>query len=107
MEGAGFSVAHTASAGAVAFVTGPLLDGYGFENERVLLNASGARCDFSVDPMCTWRRVFGTWGSGYLGTVQVTGAPAADTNPCQGDTLTVTTTLLGVQTQLTTTGAIQ
>jgi hypothetical protein len=38
---------------------------------------------------CLFKLLFTDWQGGYLGNGQVTGAPAADTTPCQNDILTI------------------
>jgi hypothetical protein len=106
--GSMFGASHTALTGQVAIVGGSVvLDDFGFYNQRVLINSTGTACDLSVDPSCSWKRLFQSWGAGLVGSVAVTGAPTTDTNPCAPDALTVTTTTRGVLVLFITTGAIQ
>lgn len=103
--GSVITVAHTADAGTVTMP--PLLDGYGFGTQRVLLNGNGGQCTLGTDPVCTWKRVFTSWGQGRLPDIRIDGAPAGSPNACIDDTLTVSLTTGGALRQFSTTGAIQ
>lgn len=102
------TVTHTATSGSVGFSAGNILDGYGFHNERVKVNASGAPCDFNSDPICTWKRLFQDWGDGAIGPyVHVVGDGAMGSNPCANDSLSITTQVTGVIAGFNVSGAIQ
>ncbi len=88
-----------------------LLDGYGFEYERVLADAVDptAACT-SGSSRCLWQGSFGNWGRGWVGTIQVQGTTASTIPPdpldCKDVTLEAKISVLStlVSTQSTTFG---
>ncbi|MFL5352214.1 hypothetical protein [Archangium sp.] len=108
VSGVGFSTGHTATKGGTQSMVSALQDGFGFGIERLKLNAAdGSACQPSTK-VCVWKTLFyKKWEYGYVGDFRVNGAPLSDTQACQPDTASFTTTVLGVGLTATTSGAIQ
>ncbi len=74
-----------ATRGQIAIVNNTSgLDGYGFELQRLLVNAAGTGPCTTSELVCRWKIILGSWSEGYLADVQLTGAappamPAAQT----------------------------
>jgi hypothetical protein len=103
-----FSAVHTATKGSVMALSGSLQDGYGFNMDTVLVDATTlTACMPGVTPICRQRVVFGDWGRGYIGTLVVTGAPGTDTTSATGDSVTLTITTNGTAVGHVFTGTIQ
>ena len=83
-----------------------LLDGYGFDIERILIDPTdGSDCKPS-SPVCQWKIIFGRWGLASTSIV-IQGADSSYTTACSGDRVDVTSTVLEGNTTLSTFGAIQ
>ncbi|MFT3841956.1 MAG: Ig-like domain-containing protein [Myxococcaceae bacterium] len=104
-DAASYAVVHTASKGDLVNALGPPNSStdYGFTNERLLAAPDGGNCSGP----CELHHYFEYWNSASGGAVVIEGADAGDTSACENDTLTVTITVNGIQTQISTTGAIQ
>ena len=108
-SGAMASVSRLSSRGQTSLVNSNLaLDGYGFVFEgRRLVNATGTGpCD-ATTPICSFKTIFGSWGVGLIGRIQVIGVPLTDMSPSEADTITVTTTVRGVAGSRSISGTIQ
>ncbi len=84
------------------------LDDYGFVlNRRALTNAAGTGpCDAST-PICQFRTLIGTWGSGFVGKVRVDGAASTDMTPAANLTVNGTRTVQSIATTFSAVGTIQ
>ena len=117
----GTSFAVGSMSKGTASITPGLLDGYGFEMERRLIDANssqGQGCNPSAppspQPICVWRVLFGAWGppwtpslSGYVGPITINGAPASDTTACADVLLPVSSTVQNVTLTIYLPGSIQ
>lgn len=94
-----FAVAHSATRGSVKLSSTSLLDNYGFDLERKLVNAAdGRECVMGTTAICRWKTLFKDWYKGYIGYVTVTGATtpmAGDASAGMNDRVTVTATVPG------------
>ncbi|HVE86426.1 MAG TPA: hypothetical protein VND93_26400, partial [Myxococcales bacterium] len=108
IPGTTVAVAHTASKGSVRLNGGTtLLDGYGFDMDRVLVNPGTGRLCQPTDTICHFRTQFYAWYVGGISSITVTGASPSDVTPCAPDTVTATVTELGVPFGFTSSGAIE
>lgn len=99
---------RVATKGTVGIATNLGLDGYGFDVEpRRLTNDTGDGDCEPTTPICRFHTVFGDWGTGYIGTLTITGAPTTDMTGAVGETVTVRTTTRGVFTGTSVSGTIQ
>lgn len=108
-SGASVTTTRTATKGTVALVnlnTG--LDTYGFGlTSRELLDAAGTGPCTNTTPRCTFFTRFTTWNRGYIGQLQLTGAPLTNMSPPENDTITVRTTVRSVQAGAAITGTFE
>jgi len=85
-----------------------VLDGYGFQMERVLVDASSQHaCNPATSTICNWKILFGGWSSGFVGSATITGAATSDTNPCLDAVFPLKVTVLQVDTTINAVGGIQ
>jgi hypothetical protein len=95
--------------GASASILTPMLDGYGFGMDRLLVSAlAGPTFEQACTPttaICKWKVLFYDWGRGQVNPVQLQGATASGT--CVDTTLTVSATVLGVITSIQAPGAFE
>ncbi|HZH03736.1 MAG TPA: hypothetical protein VEY30_08135, partial [Myxococcaceae bacterium] len=106
-SGSKIQAAHTAGKGAVS-VRGSdtLLDGYGFDFERRLVDASSGRACAATSVACRWKTLFYDMTLPAF-VVDVEGAPPDDTDPCEDDRVSVGMTVESVYSDVTVTGAIK
>lgn len=92
--GSSLSFTRIGTRGSVAWVGGTtLLDGYGFQYERVLVNAMDVTQDCTPStPRCVWQPSFGRWERGGLAVLRVSGAATTDMMSCADE--------LGIQAQV-------
>jgi hypothetical protein len=85
------------SKGTLTLGNNTLLDGFGFQFERVLVDANTVtQACTATTPRCIWRNSFGSWDRGFVNRIRATGAPVTDMTPCADETsLSVTTTVRG------------
>ena len=105
--GTSFSSGHTATKGSVRVLNTGLQDGYGFGYVRSLFNTADGRDCLPAATTCIWKVYFTTWDRGYVSQAEIKGAAPTDTQPCQNDTATFSTTVLSVSLGANTTGAIE
>jgi len=85
-----------------------VLDGYGFQMDRVLVDSSSQHaCDPATSTICNWKMVFGGWSQGFVGPVTITGAATSDINPCLDAVFPLNITVLQVNTTAYAVGGIQ
>ncbi len=85
-----------------------VLDGYGFQMDRMLVDASSQRaCDPATSTICNWKLLFGGWSQGFVGSATITGAATTDTNPCLDADFPLKVTVLQVDTTIHAIGGIQ
>jgi len=105
-SGTSFSVGSPPK--GTASITPGILDGYGFQMERLLLDSSTFRgCDPSTSTICVWRVLFGGWGAGNVGTMTVNGTPPSDMTGCVDFNLPVSSTVLNQTLTIFVPGSIQ
>ena len=105
-SGTSFTAAHAAAKGTVSVESPGLLDGYGFDLQRILVDPTdGTNCK-PASPVCQWKVIFGRWALPVT-SILVQGADSTDTTACTGDQVNVTSTVLEGNTTLSATGAIQ
>lgn len=102
-----FSSGHTATKGSLRVLNSGLQDDYGFGYVRNLFNTTDGRDCQPSSATCIWKVYFTTWGHGYVSDAQIVGAAPTDTTPCQNDTVTLSTSVLGVSLGAGVPGAIQ
>jgi hypothetical protein len=107
--GASLGFMRTATKGSVSLINVNLgLDTYGFGlTSRELLDATGTGPCTNTTSRCTFFTRFTVWNRGYVGDLQLTGASLTDTSPPQMDTITVNTTVRGVQAGAPISGTFQ
>jgi hypothetical protein len=92
-----------------ASILSPMLDGYGFGMDRLLVSAvAGPTFEQACTPttaICKWKVLFYDWGRGQVNPVQLNGATSSGT--CVDTTLTVNATVLGVITSIQAPGAFE
>jgi len=96
-QGTSFTADTMAPKGS-ATIGAALLDTYGFQMERRLIDASSQMaCDPASSLICNWKVLFGWWGAGYVGPVTINGAPLSDITACADNVrVTVRATVLSV-----------
>jgi hypothetical protein len=94
--------------GSAGWFSGIYLDGYGFGIDRQRLDATTLQaCNPATSTRCIWKTLFYQWGRGYAGQAYVDAAPLTDTNPCADVTLSVGSTVLGVELLVSAPGALK
>ncbi len=107
-SGTAFSVGPPPARGSVSASFSSLLDGYGFQMSRILVDASSQlACNPNSSLICNWKLVFGGWGSGYVGSVRVNGGTPSDPAGCITSNVQFDATVLQVITSAFATGGFQ
>ncbi|WP_224364295.1 Ig-like domain-containing protein [Hyalangium versicolor] len=106
-QGTSFSATHKATKGSVKVASAGFQDGYGFGYVRELFSTSTGQACLTTSPICVYKVYFTSWGGGYVSDATITGAARTDTQSCQSDEATFSTTVLGTTTGAQTIGAIE
>ena len=80
-------------------------DDYGFQFERILVDAAGTGPCLTTTPICRWKVLLGTWSEGKIANLQLIGATPPSMPVSQN--AAVSATVRGVTTGITASGTVE